>query len=131
MPLPRKRGVETIKVSIPASPEYVQVVRLIAAGLASRLGFTLDEIDDLKIAVDELAAYLTGTRGRDGSLDIEFGVAGERITIEGIAHVTPSDAVRTELSDFSRMILETVADEASFGRDGEAATFHLVKSRGS
>ena len=37
---------ETVKVAIPAAPRYVQVVRLIAAGLASRLGFTLDEIEE-------------------------------------------------------------------------------------
>ena len=45
---------DKISVQIPASPAYLQVVRLIAAGLASRLGFTIDEIEDLKIGVDEL-----------------------------------------------------------------------------
>ncbi|HVM35814.1 MAG TPA: hypothetical protein VM784_10760 [Actinomycetota bacterium] len=122
---------DTVKVAIPAAPQYVQVVRLIAAGLASRLGFTLDEIDDLKIGVDELAAYLTGTQGRDGRLDIVFGVAGQRITIDGTAHLSAGDGVRTDLTDFSRMILDTVADEASLTEDGGKPSFHLVKSRGS
>ena len=35
-------------------PEYLRLVRLTAAGLASRLGFTFDEVEDLRIAVDEL-----------------------------------------------------------------------------
>ncbi|MFP5298966.1 MAG: hypothetical protein ACLGHL_08275, partial [Actinomycetota bacterium] len=65
---------DKVSISIPASPAYLQVVRLIAAGLASRLGFTIDEIEDLKIGVDELCAYLTGTQGRDGSLALDFEV---------------------------------------------------------
>ncbi|HVL65083.1 MAG TPA: hypothetical protein VM573_07935 [Actinomycetota bacterium] len=119
---------DTINVKVPASPQYIGVVRLIAAGLASRLGFTIDEIDDLKIAVDELASYLTGTQGRDGVLEISFGVEDTRIEISGRGRFAPGDKVRTELTDFSRMILETVADEASLQQQDGTPTFVLVKS---
>lgn len=121
---------DKVTVAIPASPQYVQVIRLIAAGLASRLGFTLDEIDDLKIAVDELAAYLTGTQGRDGTLDIVFRVEGEQIEITGTGRFSTEGTTRTELTEFSRMILETVADRASLSDDG-GPHFELVKSRTS
>jgi hypothetical protein len=70
---------ETVSIRVPASPEFVQVVRLVAAGLAARLHFTLDEIADLKIGVDELTAYLTGPQGRDGDLEIIFSVGEDRL----------------------------------------------------
>ncbi|MDQ4028468.1 MAG: anti-sigma B factor RsbW, partial [Actinomycetota bacterium] len=70
---------DTISVRIPAFPQYVQVVRLVAAGLASRLKFTIDDIEDLKIAVDELTAYLTGTQGREGILEISFTIHDDRL----------------------------------------------------
>ena len=54
------KTLETVSIKIPASPEYLQVVRLVAAGLAARISFTLEDIEDLKIAVDELSAYVTG-----------------------------------------------------------------------
>ena len=114
---------------VPATPSYLQVLRLVAAGLASRLAFTIDEIEDLKIAVDELSAYLTGSQGREGSIEIVFAVEGSSITITGIGRFEPGHRVRTDLTDFSRMILQTVVDSASLEQADGAPTFTLVKSK--
>jgi anti-sigma regulatory factor (Ser/Thr protein kinase) len=121
---------DTVRVRIPASPAYLRVVRLVVADLASRLGFTIDEIEDLKIAVDELAAYMTGSQGREGSLEIVATVDRERIEISGKGHFIPGSRVRTELTDFSRTILETVADTASLQQVDGTPTFELVKIKG-
>ncbi len=118
---------DTISIRIPASPVYVQVVRLIASGLATRLGFTLDDIEDLKIAVDEMCAYLTGTQGRDGQLEIAFTVGDDRIDIAGTGHFQAGEKVRTELTEFSQKILETVASDASLYQVDGTPTFKLAK----
>ena len=118
----------TVTIRIPASPAYLQVVRLVAAGLATRVGFTLDEIEDLKIGVDELSAYFTGTQGRDGSLEIRFAVHDDKLEIAGIGHFAPGQKVRTDLTEFSKMILQTVADDASLSQVNGTPTFNLSKS---
>ncbi len=100
-----------------------------AAGLAARLGFTLDDIEDLKIGVDELSAYLTGAHGRDGTLEIRFSVEGNRIEIDGIGNLHSNQKVRTELTEFSQMILDTVADSASLQQVDGHPEFRLVKSK--
>ncbi|MDQ3957255.1 MAG: hypothetical protein M3273_02915 [Actinomycetota bacterium] len=120
---------ETVRIRIPASPSYIHVLRLVAAGLASRLGFTIDEIEDLKIAVDELSAYLTGAQGRDGTLSIAFAVSGTAITITGTGDVAPGERIRTDLTEFSRMILDTVVDSASLDQPDGVPTFTLTKSK--
>ena len=120
---------DTISVSIPASPAYIQVVRLIASGLATRLKFTIDEIEDLKIAVDELCAYLTGSQGRDGTLDLKFDLAEDSLQITGVGRLAPGQKARTELTEFSKMILQTVADSASLDQQNGTPTFSLVKSK--
>jgi serine/threonine-protein kinase RsbW len=120
---------ETVSIKVPASPEFLFVVRLVAAGLAARLHFTLDEIEDLKIAVDELTGYLTGPQGRDGTLEVRFSVGEDRIEIHGVGHLRAAHQVRTELSQLSRMILETVADSASLQRPDRTLSFDLVKTR--
>ena len=122
---------ESVAITIPASPAYIAVVRLVAAGLASRLGFTIDEIEDLKIGVDELSAYLTGAQGRDGTLEIRFDIDGHRIAITGIGDLAPGQRVRTELTEFSQMILSTVADSAGLEQPDGTPTFSLVKTRKS
>lgn len=120
---------DTVSISIPASPEYVKIVRLVAAGLAVRLRFTIEDIDDLKIAVDELSSYLTGTQGRDGTIQVRFSVGEDRIEIAGAGRFSPGQSVRSELTQFSRMILETVADEASLEQLNGTPTFRVVKSK--
>ena len=42
---------------MPADGAYLSVLRTATAGLAARLDFTLDEIEDLRIAVDEACAH--------------------------------------------------------------------------
>ncbi len=122
---------DTISIRIPASPVYVQVVRLIASGLATRLGFTLDDIDDLKIGVDEMCSYLTGTQGRAGELEITFSVGDDRIDIAGTGHFEPGEKVRTELTDFSQKILETVASDAALFQADGTPSFKLAKIKTS
>lgn len=119
----------TVGIKIPASPAYLHVVRMAAAGLASRLGFTIDEIEDLKIAVDELCAYLTGTQGRDGELQIRFHVHEDRLEIEGSGTFAPGQKVRTDLTELSQKILETVADSASLRQADGTPTFSLTKTK--
>ena len=120
---------ESVSITVPAEPAYIRVVRLVAAGLASRLGFTIDQMDDLKIAVDELAAYLTGPKGREGDLEVSFAVHDDRIEITGSAHFSHAQHVRTELTELSRRILDTVADSASLEHADGGARFHLVKQQ--
>ena len=130
-PAAENTALGTISIKIPASPEYLQVVRLVAAGLASRLSFTLEDIEDLKIAVDELSAYITGAHGRSGTLAVSFTLQGDRIQIRGVGEYTESYEVRTDLTEFSRMILETVADSAELSTSDGSPAFSVVKSKTS
>ena len=120
---------ESVSITIPASPRYLGVLRLVAAGLAARLRFTLEDIEDLKIAVDELSAYITGSQGREGTIHVRFSVGDDRIEIHGRADLDPGHKVRTDLTEFSQMILQTVADSASLTQLDGSPTFDLVKSK--
>lgn len=44
---------ELIEIKIPAKSEYIVVVRLAASGICNRLGFSYDDIEDIKVAVGE------------------------------------------------------------------------------
>ncbi|WP_085520457.1 anti-sigma B factor RsbW [Tuberibacillus sp. Marseille-P3662] len=45
--------VDSVELKIPAKSEYVGVVRLTASGVAYRMGYSYDEIEDIKVAVSE------------------------------------------------------------------------------
>lgn len=120
---------ETVSVRVPAFPEYVRIVRLVAAGLAARLRFTIEEIEDLKIGVDELSAYLTGAQGRDGELEVRFEIGEDRVGITGVARFSPGHKVRTDLTELSQRILETVADSASLEQLDGFPSFRMTKRK--
>src|SRR5690349_6547925 len=58
---------DSIELRVPADPAYLAVIRTAAAGLAARLELTLDEIEDLRIAVDEACALLLDPAGQPGA----------------------------------------------------------------
>ena len=60
---------------------YLSVLRTATAGLAARLDFTLDEIEDLRIAVDEACAMLLRQAVPGTDLDCEFELGEDAMTI--------------------------------------------------
>jgi hypothetical protein len=58
-----------VELRVPASGAYLAVLRTAAAGLAARLDFTLDDIEDLRIAVDEACALLLPLAGDDARIE--------------------------------------------------------------
>lgn len=122
------REVEEVKLTMPAVPQLLRVARLTAAGLAGRLGFNFDEIEDVKIAVDELCFALVGTKGRDGDLTVTYRLLPDALEIEGAGQFAGESSHPTP-SDLSAQILAAVVDEHELTRDGDQLRFRLRKRR--
>jgi len=105
------------------------MTRILAAGVASRIGFTLDEVDDLRIAIDELCFSLVGPRGRDGIVTVRYQILSDGILVEGSAHFNDGDHHAPLISPLSMQILDAVADECHLEPGLEGPTFRLVKRR--
>jgi serine/threonine-protein kinase RsbW len=123
-----------VRLVVPAAAEYLRLVRLTAAGMASRLGFTFDEVEDLRIAVDELCFHLLGESdddtppADDRTMDLVYSAGGDSITITGRTGL--SGAV-PEPSELSEQILDALVDEHEVsGADG-MIMFRLTKQRES
>jgi serine/threonine-protein kinase RsbW len=72
-------GESEIEMNVPAGGEYLSVLRTAAAGLAARLNFTLDDIEDLRIAVDEACSMLLTQANHRSRLDCRFRLSEDRI----------------------------------------------------
>ena len=55
-------GRDVVTLRLPAAGAYLSVLRTATASLASRLDFTIDDIEDLRIAVDEAGLTIVGDR---------------------------------------------------------------------
>ena len=70
------------EVRLPADGAYVAVLRMATAGLAARLDFTLDDIEDLRMAVGEASAILLERARPGGRLIARFRLSTGRIEVE-------------------------------------------------
>jgi anti-sigma regulatory factor (Ser/Thr protein kinase) len=108
---------ERIDLEAPLSGDFHAVVRLIIGGIAERVDFAFEEIDDLQLAVERLLAE-AGTIG-SVRLSFEVGVDGIRTRVGPLSEHKVAEALRDgdampgELT--LRRILQTVVD--SFGVD--------------
>lgn len=119
---------DEVQLVMPADPEFLRLARVTAMGLASRLSFTIDEIDDLRIAIDELVFGLIGTKGRPGRVTMRYALLDAGLEVRGTG--TFDDGAPTPgLSELSELILDAVADEHELVNDGEEPSFRLLKRR--
>jgi serine/threonine-protein kinase RsbW len=75
---------DLIELTIPAKADYVGVVRLAISGIATRMGFSYDDIEDLKLAVAEACtnAVHHAYRGEGGEISICCNLYVDRLEIE-------------------------------------------------
>ena len=72
----------TVQLEIPASGAYLAVARAAATGLAAQLQFTYEEIDDLRIAVDEACTQLLARRGSATTLNVAYHLAEAELRVD-------------------------------------------------
>jgi serine/threonine-protein kinase RsbW len=72
---------DRVRVCMPAEGAYLSVLLTATTGLAARLDFTLDEIEDLRIAVDEACAMLLAQAIPGTNLECDFDLGADQMTI--------------------------------------------------
>jgi len=131
----REGAGDEIRLEVPTTPDLLRLVRVVASGLASRLGFPIDAVEDVRLAVDELCWTVASPAGLDATLAVRFVILDAAFTVEarlqrgaaaemdGIVPA-PADAV---LSALSKRILDTLVDEYSLlaATDGQGAGFRM------
>lgn len=122
--------VDVVELTVPASTEYLGVVRTATAGLAARLSFSLDEIEDLRIAVDEACVMLLSLRAPDppGSrtLTCRYRVLEDGLCVRVSSPVGPNVTMPGDQS-FAWQVLTAHASDVSGRAEAGIAEVRLVK----
>ena len=106
---------ERIELEAPLAGDFQPVVRLIIGGIAERVDFAFEEIDDLQLAVERLLAEAGSQHSvrlsfevAEGSVRTSVGPLNERAIADALRDGEPAPGELT-----LKRILQTVVD--SFG----------------
>ena len=116
-----------VRLEVPAAPEFLRISRIMAAGVASRVGFTLDEVEDLRIAIDEVCFSMVGPRGRGGTIALRYLLDTNQLVVEGTGRFSDGLGNEPVVSALSKQILAAVVDECELSAGEEGPHFRLVK----
>jgi serine/threonine-protein kinase RsbW len=117
---------DAVRLQVPAALEYVRIVRLTGSGVASRLGFDIEEIENLRVALDELASMTIDVAG-PGELEITFYTTDTELRIVGRAPV--AEGVEVGVDPLTAQILKAVIDDYELGTDDGFVRFSCVTGR--
>ena len=120
---------DVVQLALPAASAYLTVLRTATASLAARLDFTLEDIEDLRIAVDEASALLLVSAVPGSQLECVFalspGVMRVTVSVESLDGEPPSK------DTFAWTVLSALAGEVSSSTGpGQRVTIELAKRRG-
>jgi serine/threonine-protein kinase RsbW len=123
-----------VTIKLPAAGAYLSVLRTATAGLAARLDFTLDEIEDLRIAVDEACAMLLSQAVPGTDLECRFsleGAAGDGGPCMSVGvSVLTVDGQQPSRDTFAWTVLSALAGEVdSSASVDNRVTITLLKRR--
>lgn len=123
---------DEISIKLPAKPEYISVARLTTAAIANRLGFSIDDIEDLKVAVSEAGNYLINQFSDITILQIHYRIENASVHVQVIAPnalaISEQESKESELSLF---IIESVTDQVEQEMDqGVIRGFSILKTGG-
>lgn len=116
---------DVVDVTVPADGGWLGILRTATAGLAARLGFSGEKIEDLRIAVDEACAMLLVVTPPDGDLRCRFEIGAEDLTVAISAAMRPGTRL-PDRSSFAWRVLSGLTAEVSAEHDTDHATIRLV-----
>jgi serine/threonine-protein kinase RsbW len=121
---------DVVILSVPANGTYLAVLRTATAGLAARLQLGLDEIEDLRIAVDEACAILLPMAAPGADVTCKFGVTPSALSIDVSVPLRAGQTLPGTES-FSWQVLTALAGQVAAISTEGVAVIQLTKKRGS
>lgn len=112
-----------VTVTIPASPSFVGLLRSACAHVAAAVNLTLDEIEDLRIAVSEAATLLIP---HSQEITCTFSPLEGEVVVE--CYAVTDEHLAIDKNDFAWVLLSTLA-KAEPKQESNKVTITLTKAR--
>jgi serine/threonine-protein kinase RsbW len=118
---------DVVEVRVPADGAYVATLRLTAASLAARCDLTVDDIEDLRLAVDEACALLLPHAAEASTLQARFELASGSLVVT--AAVDSSDDASPDRNGFAWSVLSALASDVDVQSGSGQLSITVTKRR--
>lgn len=117
---------DIVTLSIPTNKEYLTLARLTASGIASKLGFNIDEIEDIKVSVAEACINSLRFTNRN-SIDLSIEVGDDFLTIKvsDVSEEISGDRATDKNLDLGLLIIKSLMDHVEFNHSGIKMTKYI------
>lgn len=105
---------DSITMSIPNKPEYVSVIRLTTSALANKIGFNIEEIDDIKVAIAEACTFILHNKIENENLNIEYNLYDSKISIAVRGNNSNAQLNESKENELGLFIIKSLMDEVNF-----------------
>ncbi len=131
-------AVGIVELRIPNKAEWVAVARLAVAAVAHRLPFTIEEIEDLKLAVAEACTNAIQHAVGASSIEIICDASAEalRLTVRDAGHALPAASLSVSSfetpetpSNLGVFLIRSLMDEVEYTHDPETGTSLVMVKR--
>jgi serine/threonine-protein kinase RsbW len=116
----------SVAVTVPATPAHLRHLRVLAATVAADLGFAVDAIESMRVAVDELCALAMADATEDAVLTTTIESLSGEIVMTGSCGPVTDDP---EVDPIAAQLLAAGSSSHSLSRDGDDCRFELRVER--
>jgi hypothetical protein len=123
---------DIVELNFPVAADLVVLARYAASTVASRCNFDVEEVEDLRLAVDELCVLMLDDQ-TDGSLTLRF--AWDEAEVEVSCRYVPTQGVHPDrlpnanTDGLSERILDALVDEHGYRAEAGGTSAWLRKRR--
>jgi serine/threonine-protein kinase RsbW len=118
---------DVVILTVPARSDYARTVRMTAAQLASRIGMTYDQVDDVRIAAEEAFVYACECAAPDAPVTFTFALTESSLAITvGPLTECCTTAAGPQSGGYAEFILRSVCDEFSIEHAEGSCSMRLV-----
>jgi len=129
----QQESVNVVELRIPCKPEFVSVARLAVAGIANRLHFTVEEIEDIKLAVAEACTNCIqrASDAKEIALTCEIVPKELRIVVRDHSVHVPGEQDSSDLGSggLGVFLIRSLMDEVDYRHDAAEGTVLRMTKR--
>jgi serine/threonine-protein kinase RsbW len=120
--------VQPVVLSVPARPGFVHLLRAVASGVAAGVDLPVDDIDDLRLAVDEALSQLLADNPASQRVVLRLTPVDDRLDVVATCDACAADWPRPDTRhSMSWHVLAALTNDAALDRAGDEAVIRFSK----